>query len=109
MTLQDYALAMLAEDITVSVLARRLPLAYSSFAARTGVSELPPVGRPFDRAAWARRVVIDDQALSSYARAVGQATDAFAAAAPRDDSLCVLRGVLCLKRRRAAGASGAAP
>lgn len=109
MTPHDYALAMLAEDVVISVLARRVPLALSAYASRTGVSELPPLGRPFDREAWARRVIIDDGALSTYGEAVGHATNAFVADVPPGDTACVVRGLLRFRRRRGLEPSVAAP
>ncbi len=62
------------------VLAERLPLALSSWAGRTAMSELPPLARPADWRGWERRVRLDVGQLHPYARAVYAATDTYLAA-----------------------------
>jgi len=82
-----YAQAVLCEDLSVNgVLAARTPLALSSWAGRTGLSELPPLAGPTDWPAWARRVRLDLAELRPYARAVYAATDAYLTALP-DEAL----------------------
>jgi DinB superfamily len=73
-----YARVVLCEDLTVNgVLAAGPPLALSTWAGRTGLSELPPLGRPTAWRAWARRVRLDLAEFRPYARAVYAATDAY--------------------------------
>jgi hypothetical protein len=89
-----YARAVLVEDLSVNgVLAARAPLALSTWAGRTGLSELPRLGGPTDWPAWARRVRLDPTALRPYARAVHAATDAYVAGLP-DAALDPVRGGL---------------
>ncbi len=82
-----YARAVWCEDLSVNgVLAAGTPLALSTWAARTGLSELPPLARggSDDGPAWARRVRLDLDQLHPYAQAVYAATDAYLAALPDD-------------------------
>jgi hypothetical protein len=82
-----YADALLGEDVSVSaVLAGRRPLALSTWAGRTGASELPPVGGRAGWLAWAGRVELDLARLRAYAAAVHAATDAYLAALPDDEA-----------------------
>lgn len=85
-----YAQIVVCEDLSVNgALATGVPLALSSWAGRTGLSELPPLARPGpadDWYAWARRVRIELAALRAYAQAVYAATDVYLAALP-DDAL----------------------
>ncbi len=93
-----YAQVVLCEDLSVNgVLAAGTPLALSTWAGRTGLSELPPLARSTDWRAWARRVRIDLAELRPYARAVCAATDAYLAGLP-DDALDPARrdGPACL-------------
>lgn len=93
-----YAQSVLCEDLCVNaVLAAGAPLALSTWAGRTGLSELPPLARSTDWRAWARRVRIDLAELRPYARAVCAATDAYLAGLP-DDALDPARrdGPACL-------------
>lgn len=101
-----YAEAVLEEDVGVSaVLAGGPPLALSTWAGRTGASELPPLAGPVDWTAWAGRVEFDLARLRAYAAAVHAATDAYLAALP-DDALepapeCLLTAlVLTVATRR---------
>src|SRR5262245_5931682 len=65
----DYARVVVCEDLTVNgVLAVAAPLALSAWIGRTGLSELPPLGRPADGCAWSRRVRLDLAAFRPYAR-----------------------------------------
>jgi len=98
-----YAQVVVCEDLSVNgVLAARAPLALSSWAGRTGLSELPPLARSADWHRWAQRVRIDLGALRPYARAVYAATDAYLANLPdealdpRNDagSACLLTAIL---------------
>jgi hypothetical protein len=76
---------LVGEDLTVNgVLARKHPLALTSWAGRTGISELPPPGA-LDREAWFRRVRLDVSRLRSYALAVRTATDDYLAGLPDRD------------------------
>jgi hypothetical protein len=76
-----YAQIVVCEDLSVNgVLAAGTPLALSTRAGRTGLSELPPVGRAGQwRRAWARRVRLDLAEVQLYAQAVYAATDAYLA------------------------------
>jgi hypothetical protein len=78
-----YARVVVCEDLIVNgMLAAATPLALSDWIGRTGLSELPPPGRPADGCAWSRRVRLDLAAFRPYARAVYAATDAYLAALP---------------------------
>jgi hypothetical protein len=90
-----YAQIVYCEDVTVGgVLAGRSPLALSTWAGRTGLDELPPLGRLISRplseqpnwSTWGRRVQIDLPMLQAYARAVYAATDTYIATLP-DEAL----------------------
>ncbi len=72
-----YGLLLVGEDVIVNgVLDARPPLALSTWRARTGMSELPPIVAG-DRRAWAARVRIDVSALRDYAVDVYAATEAY--------------------------------
>jgi hypothetical protein len=73
------------------VLAARTPLALSSWAGRTGLSELPPLARSTGWHVWGRRVRLDLAALRPYAHAVYAATDSYLAALP-DEALDSAQG-----------------
>ncbi len=98
-----YAQTVWCEDLSVNgVLAERAPLALSTWAGRTGLSELPPrPGLPGWRT-WARRVRLDHDRLRCYATAVYASTDAYIAVLPveafdpaqRDTPACVLTALL---------------
>jgi hypothetical protein len=78
-----YAQVLLAEDLSVNgVLAAGRPLALSTFAGRTGLSELPPLAEPAGWQAWSLRVRLDLARLRPYAGAVSAATDAYVAGLP---------------------------
>ena len=82
-----YAQIVLCEDLSVNgVLAAGSPLALSTWAGRTGLSELPLFAAPTDWRAWARRVRLDLDAVRPYARAVYAATDTYLATLP-DEAL----------------------
>jgi hypothetical protein len=91
-----YAHAVLSEDLIVNgALAGTRPLAFTTWAGRTGLSDLPdlpvgsttglamPVSRPLAEhaswRAWSRRVQVDLPRLRQYAQAVYAATDAYLA------------------------------
>jgi hypothetical protein len=75
------------EDVSVhGVLAGQAPLALSTWAGRTGLSELPPIDRSVDWRPWAHRVRVDLARLRPYASAVYAATDDYLARLP-DEAL----------------------
>jgi hypothetical protein len=78
-----YAEALLCEDVSVNgVLAGGRPLALSTWAGRTGASELPPLLGRVDWPGWAGRVALDVTRLRAYASAVYAATDSYLAELP---------------------------
>lgn len=78
-----YAQIVVSEDMSVNgVLTGGVPLALSTWADRTGLSELPPLGEPREWRVWARGVRLDLAALHTYAQAVHDATDIYIAALP---------------------------
>lgn len=78
-----YGQIAVCEDLSVNgVLAARTPLALSTWAGRTGLSELPPLGEPTEWHTWAHHVRLDVAALRAYAQAVHAATDISIAALP---------------------------
>jgi hypothetical protein len=80
-----YAQVVLCEDLGVNgVLAAGTPLAFSTWAGRTGLSEMPPLIGTADWRAWVHCVRLDPAQLRSYARAVYASTDAYIAALPED-------------------------
>jgi hypothetical protein len=88
----SYAQVVVCEDLSVNVvLGHGTPLALSTWAGRTGLSQLPPLARSADWQHWARRVRVDLAELRSYAQAVYAATDAYLAALP-DGALDPERG-----------------
>jgi hypothetical protein len=98
-----YGQMVVCEDVSVNgVLAAGMPLARSTWAGRTGLSELPPLGEPPEWHAWARGVRLDLAALRAYAQAVYAATDSYIAALPdealdlrcRDAPVCLLSALL---------------
>jgi hypothetical protein len=87
-----YAQVVLWEDLSVNaVLAAATPLALSTWAGRTGLSDLPPLAGPTACRAWARRVRVNLAELRAYAQAVYAATDAYLADL-RDEALDLGRG-----------------
>lgn len=69
-----YVHAVASEDAAIQmVLQGNAPLFASSWADKTGVSEI----QPLTTAEWARRVQVDLPALHAYAHAVHAATDAY--------------------------------
>jgi hypothetical protein len=80
-----YAQVVLSEDLGInSVLGAGTPLALSTWAGRTGVSEILSLGEPTDWRAWAQQVQVDLAQLRSYARAVYASTDTYLAALTDD-------------------------
>lgn len=80
-----YGQIVVCEDLSVNgVLAAGAPLALSTWAGRTGLSELPPLGEPEAWHAWTRSVRLDLAALCAYAQAVYDATDTAIAALPAE-------------------------
>jgi hypothetical protein len=99
----SYAQVVVCEDLSVNVvLGHATPLALSSWAGHTGLSQLPPLARSADWQHWARRVRLDLVELRSYAQAVYAATDTYLAALPdsavdptrRDGPACLLSALL---------------
>jgi hypothetical protein len=71
-----YAQVVLCEDFSVNcILAAGKPLALSSWAGRTGLSEVPPLGGGSEWRGWARRVRVDLANIRRYADAVYASTD----------------------------------
>jgi len=98
-----YAQVVLCEDLSVNgVLAAGTPLVFSTWAGRTGLSEIPPFVSAMGWRAWAHRVRLDLTQLRPYARAVYASTDAYIAAlsqdafnpARGDGSACLLSALL---------------
>lgn len=88
----SYAQGVFCEDLSVNgVLAAGTPLALSTWAGRTGLSEIPPLAGTSGWRAWACRVRLDEARLRRYARAVYASTDAYIAALP-DEALDPVRG-----------------
>lgn len=94
------------EDLTVNgVLAECAPLALSTWRRRTGLSELPPIGRLKTHSRWVERVHVDVVGLRSYARAVYAATDDYLSSlTPMLDrsNMCVLNALLLMLSTRCA-------
>jgi hypothetical protein len=98
-----YGQMVVCEDVSVNgVLAAGTPLALSTWAGCTGLSELPPLGEPAEWRAWARGVRLDRAALRAYTQAVYAATDCYIADLPdeafdlrcRDAPVCLLSALL---------------
>jgi hypothetical protein len=88
----SFAQAVATEDLTVNgILAAGEPLALSTWAGRTGLSEPAPLADPAGWAPWAGRVRVDLGGARPYARAVYAATDSFLAGIP-EAALDVGRG-----------------
>lgn len=87
------AQAVLCEDLSVNgLLAADKPLALSTWANRTGMSEIPPPAVLADWRAWTRHPVrIDLAQLAVYSRAVHASTDAFLTALS-DDAFDAVHG-----------------
>jgi DinB superfamily len=78
-----YAHAVLCEDLSVNgILATGTPLAFSTWAGHTGVSEMPSLVEPTDWRGWARQVRLNLIQLRPYARAVYASTEAYLDALP---------------------------
>ena len=76
-----YAQVVFCEDLSVNgILGAGKPLAFSTWAGRTGLSEIPPLIGTIDWRAWAHRVRLDRDTVRAYARAVYASTDAYIAA-----------------------------
>ncbi len=79
-----YAHIIASEDgIINGMLKGAPPLAATTCAGKTGLSEMPPQG--FDWVQWARRVKVNLPELREYARVVYQNTDAYLATLSDDD------------------------
>ncbi len=83
-----YAHTVLSEDMMINgMLQGKQPLAASSFAGKTGISEMPPHESegPTDWTDWGKRVKVDLAAAQAYAQAVYAATDAYLSTLKPDD------------------------
>ena len=86
-----YAHIIISEDgVLNGVLKGGAPMSVTTWAGKTGVSELPPMPGPGEEGLppwdeWARRVKIDQAALQSYAQAVYAATDEYLASLTDED------------------------
>jgi hypothetical protein len=86
-----YAHVILSEDATINGLFQgKAPFFASSWAGKTGVSELQPMPAPGsigfpDWSGWSRRVKIDLAAFRKYAKAVYAAADEFLASITDED------------------------
>lgn len=98
-----YAQVVLCEDLTISAgLGGTSPLALSSWAERTGMSELPPLAAHTDWEGWEGRVRVDLVAVRGYAQAVYGVTDTFLAGLSEEaldpsrgeGPICLLSGLL---------------
>ena len=75
-----YAHLVLGEDAVIhGMIQGTAPLAATTWAGKTGVSEMPPNGSEGegDWSSWASSVRVDIPALREYAKAVYAATDAY--------------------------------
>jgi hypothetical protein len=76
----NYVHVVGSEDMAIQRLVRgREPLATTSWAGRTGVSEMPPFGPGADLKTWSRHSEVDLAALQRYGQAVYAATDEYLA------------------------------
>jgi DinB superfamily len=74
----NYVHVVASEDMGIQRLLRgRELLATTSWAGRTGVSEMPPLGPGGDLKAWSRRAAVDLPALQRFGQAVYAATDEY--------------------------------
>lgn len=74
----NYAHIVTGEDFLVNAMVRKgPPMLATSWAGKTGLSELPPVGGGMHE--WGQRVQIDLDALRAYAQAVYASTDDYLA------------------------------
>lgn len=81
-----YAHVILGEDYLVNVMLKGgAPLAATTWAGKTGVSEIPPGDPQISWADWGRRVKIDLAQIKSYAQAVRANTDAYLASLKESD------------------------
>ena len=78
----NYAHVLGSEDMGIHRLLRGTDLlATSTWAGRTGMSELPHFGPGGDMKTWSRQAKVDVPAMQRYGQAVYAATDAYLAAA----------------------------
>jgi hypothetical protein len=81
-----YAHTVLGEDSLLhGVVLGDAPLAATTWAGKTGLSELPPQRGTGDYSAWTRSVRIDLPALREFAKAVYAQTDEYFASLKPDD------------------------
>lgn len=80
-----YAHVVLGEDFVINtVLKGGAPMAATSWAGKTGLSEMPPMG-PGDWFQWGRKVKCDIALLRKYAQAVYANSDAYIASLKEQD------------------------
>ncbi len=80
-----YAHVVSSEDVMISgLLQGKQPLAATTFAGKTGMSEMHPVDDA-EIPGWFKRVQVDLPALRTYAKAVQEATDAYLAGLKPED------------------------
>ena len=81
----NYVHVVGSEDLAVQrLLQGKELLATTSWAGKTGVSELPPLGPGGDLKAWSRKAKADLPALQRYGQAVYAATDDYLASLTPD-------------------------
>lgn len=81
----NYVHVLASEDLGVQRFLRgQEPLAATTWAGRTGVSESPPMGPGGDLKGWSRRAKVDLPAVRQYAGAVCAATDDYLASLTPD-------------------------
>lgn len=82
----NYAHVLGSEDMAIQRLLRDADLlAASTWAGRTGVSEMPPLGPGGDMKTWSRQAKVDVPKLQRYGQAVYAATDAYLATLTPED------------------------
>ncbi|MBM2826357.1 MAG: DinB family protein [Dehalococcoidia bacterium] len=73
-----YAHLVLSEDFLINTMVQgKPPLAATSHAGKTGLSEMPPQDPGADWLGWAKKVKMDYSAFRQYAQAVNANTEAY--------------------------------
>src|SRR5258708_7062548 len=84
----SYAHLVISEDMILNgMLKGAAPLAASTWAGKTGASEMPPMGSegPANWSDWAKSVKVDLPAMQAYSQAVFAASDAYLASLKPED------------------------
>src|SRR5437016_2825367 len=83
----SYGHVVMSEDMVINALLRgQTPMYLSSWAGRTGASEVQPIlDNPADYGLWTKRVQVDLPALRQYAQAVYAMADQYVASLTPDD------------------------